>query len=473
MHSRLVSFVLILGSLIFFSLLTKSLYLLDPPVWTDEAIITDASIQLLKTGRIATNLFGDTIAGTREHFYFYPPFYFYVLASWIAAFGASLEAVRALSVVLSVGTLFLFWLIVKRLYNSSVLASFGLLLLSLDSSFGTASRTARPELLVLFFFHVSLYLFLIGQKKKGFVWYVVSGISASFAFMAHQLGLLVPAVMCIFVFCTKAPRRTTVALLAAVLLPTVIFFSVWMSSVGLSAFIEQQRLQFEIRSVDQPYLFLVFMHDTYWKIALIFMSTLVLIFAVLVLRFKKYFDAAILLSFAFTFLLLLVGKTGWYTVYLVPFEVLIIISLIQKVRRVRHLFRVPIVCLLTGAVIMEFVLTYTTTVLLTSKRFSYHSYVSAIKNNIPKGSSVFLASVPDPYFDLRNDPSLELYEVPPVYIPEENYLRLLSQMDSVVYNLAPNAILESYITKNQKGVVSIGLLGDPYQTDIVTLRRNR
>ena len=92
-------------SIIPWIVLTSLLFLKDPMVWPDEAIFVDSAKTLLATGRLATNIFGDSIPGLTQHADWYPPLYFYLLAGWIRMFGASIESVRMLSVIFSFATL--------------------------------------------------------------------------------------------------------------------------------------------------------------------------------------------------------------------------------------------------------------------------------------------------------------------------------------------------------------------------------
>jgi len=93
MRKGLVRYLLYVLSAVPFVFFTVRLLLWGPPVWPDEAIYTDVALTLNKTGHLATTIFGTAIPGAQEHFYFYPPLYFFILAQWMKVFGSSIESV--------------------------------------------------------------------------------------------------------------------------------------------------------------------------------------------------------------------------------------------------------------------------------------------------------------------------------------------------------------------------------------------
>jgi 4-amino-4-deoxy-L-arabinose transferase-like glycosyltransferase len=105
-----------------------------------------------------------------------PPLTYWLIALSAAIFGINEFAIRLPIVLMALGTVFLTFLIGKRLYNFNVgiIAAF---IMSVSLQFVGNSRYASPEVPLAFFFTLTLYLFLKGYQEKNFKYILLSYIS--------------------------------------------------------------------------------------------------------------------------------------------------------------------------------------------------------------------------------------------------------------------------------------------------------
>ncbi|MCX6792363.1 MAG: glycosyltransferase family 39 protein [Candidatus Gottesmanbacteria bacterium] len=440
-----------------FVYLTVRLFLWGPPVWPDEAIFTDVALTLNRTGHIATDIFQGAVPGVQSHFYFYPPFYFFLLAQWIKLFGASIESVRALSVALGTGALMVIGLLIRRIYRSDLLAAMGIFLLGIDPSFGITSRTARMDILVFFLIMSMVWIMVVACEKKSLVWFIWAGVVAAFAVMTHPLGLIVPAVGVLFLMVPHTSWRSTLRRMTAVVLPSLVAVAFWILSIGknIPSFIGQVRLQFLAKLMQKSDLVLSFREDTLWRLFFGIAAVTLLVQLYRVLRTRQRTDIVWLGGFVFSILALAEERLFFSALYFEPFFILTLMALLAKLPEYHRVWRIFIIALFGGFFIV--------TVLLTQESWSafldfsnpYHEVSARVASLIPDGSHVLIVAIPDPYFELRKNSSLTIYEAPSEPMSDQAYRQLLDGTDVIVMTRAPNIFFRSYTALNKERVTMV------------------
>lgn len=386
-----------------FTFLTYRLFLWGPPVWPDEAIITDAARTLIKTGHIATDIFQAAVPGAQSHFYFYPPFYFFVLAQWIRLFGASIESGRLMSVLIGAGALIIFGILIRRVYRSHILTMAGIFFLGIDPSFGIASRTARMDIVVFFLLILTVLMLVIAREKKGFGLYVGAGVVAAAAVMTHPAGLIALAVGILLILAGADRRNIQLLRILALLAPSLIALAGWIISMGthVSSFIEQYQLQFMLKASQLSNLVDSFHEDRLWQILLVIIAALLIAQFVAVIRWRKKLDIVWLGGFIVGIALMYFGKEFWFFLYIEPFFILILIALLAKLPDYSPVGRISILTLFSLALAVTLLLTRESWMSFMGFSKSYHEVTRNVASFIPNGSHVLIAAIPDPYFDLR------------------------------------------------------------------------
>ena len=105
-----------------------------------------------------------------------PPLTYWVVALSSFLFGLNEFAIRLPIVLMAVGSLFLTYKIGELLYGRYV-GIFSFFVMAFSFQFVINSRYASPEVPLLFFFTLTLYLFLKGYKEKKFLYIFFSYIS--------------------------------------------------------------------------------------------------------------------------------------------------------------------------------------------------------------------------------------------------------------------------------------------------------
>ena len=447
--------MLILISLVPHFFLTWLLFLKNPPIWPDESIYMDTALTLVKTGQLATSIFNGAIIGLEKYAAWYPPLYFYVLSFWIATFGSSIEIMRLLSVLFSLGSLILIYKIAKNIFESTRLAILSILMITVDYWFSLSSRVGRMDSLAFFLLVSTFYFFLRANKDKHQTNYLVAGTIAGLSVINHPLGLIAPVVIIIYLFIVQPSFKEKFFSALNFLLPVGIMLLIWYINMGnfFDLFVEQYKLQFARKAVMTPYAKFLFDSDIWWKILFIiyFIVLLIAIRQILIIRRKK--DLLLAVGFVVSTLVLLWGKELWYTLYFQPFATLMLISIINtndSKTGNKTLFMFAIFSIFFFFAVNLSKLSTD----IQGKKIGdsdYHAFSKLISDKIANNSAVFLSVIPDPYFDLRQRKDLTLFEFPTVPVTREAYIKILNSADYVVVNQIFNPIVSQYIKDNAAG----------------------
>lgn len=129
-------------------------------VWQpNEAFYSDASKNMLKTGDFLTPVYNGEIRLNK------PPMTYWVTALSFYLLGQNEFALRFFQALAGLGTGLVTYLLAKRLTDERT-AFLSFLILTLSFQFVANSRYTSPEVLVCFFFTLSLYLWYLSYERK-------------------------------------------------------------------------------------------------------------------------------------------------------------------------------------------------------------------------------------------------------------------------------------------------------------------
>jgi len=521
-------FFIFLGTLPLF-FFASLLFLKDPLVWPDEAIYLDTAKTLSQTGRLATNIFGTAIPGLEQHSHWYPPLYFHLLSLWIKIFGSTIESIRWLSLLLAFFTLIIFFftaqLITKdeqfistpfkespkeqvarqigrdRIWSNDYTSGFNIsllavLLLVFDFSFSRASRVARMDMFNFFLSTVSLFFLFLGLKnetqefKKNFFFYLLAGIFSGLAVITHPLGFIAPVTAITYLLFiliahfsnifedgrTKDLKKIFLNL-ALILIPVFLFLFLWLFSMkdSFDLFLKQYHLQFLRKAPQAPFVFEMWRSNHWWKVlfSLYGLITLLLFLNPFVDNQPKEKKVNLLLFLGITVstVAILWGKEMWYPLYFQPFISLAFIFLLKNGGRLAKKI------ILVGMIfyfLAHINLFLTIVQQLGSDSYDYHQFSKSIAEKLPEKATVFLATIPDPYFDLtRLKKNLQFYEFPTVPISDAAYKKLLDTSDYLILNMMPDKRIEDYMNKNLEEKIVVGESGQFLTTIFKLMPRNK
>lgn len=156
-----------------------------PYFWMDEAWDISVSWSWLNLGKFGNPTF--PIDGLNSVFFLHSPLPIIMEAGLIKLFGINPFSIRFLAVVMGLSSIFLLYLLAKKLFGHKV-AFFSAVLLAMNPLFLRMSRQFRPEIFVTFFVIASSYILYLAKLKKKDYLYFISGLLAGAAFLSHFYG---------------------------------------------------------------------------------------------------------------------------------------------------------------------------------------------------------------------------------------------------------------------------------------------
>ena len=479
--SYFTAWLLILGLLSLYILLTVSLLMKNPPVWPDEAIYA-ASFKTI-TGTILPVSELKVVPDWAGLLAISHSAFFYLLKTWFSFVPFSIFFQRLLSSI--AGLFFLvayFWFLRLQGKKSShffldLVIAFSLMV---DAIFLSATRISRPEIFVLFFGFLSLCFYIQAMRiiKKNTLFVVLisaAGFFSGISFMIHFFGLFFFVAICIDTLSQNTihlfKSKEFKLFILGFLVPVVVWFYHFHSHI---AYLQELLTLSAVRkSVDKTWLWWVFQHGPVATqlTHLFYVSVSIFFLIYILLRHKKeYYFVGVLLILTFLFTSL--GKTHWYFVYVIPFVYVCLKILLTQLTN-RGIRRGVFLAL--GVLIL---LNLRESYLLTSivyGSYSYKKYGDALQKIIPEKSTIFLSAIPDPYFVLMSSKKqYRLYEFPALPTRIENYRRVLNESNYIVYTgsyeeMLFNSTLKDYIKSNAAQIIKVGYQGE-YQAFVIKLK---
>lgn len=460
---------------LFFVFLNASLLLKYPDIWPDEAIYADIANNLSTENRLGTTLWQGLIPNVESYAFWYPPVFFYILAFWEKLFDLSIFSQRFFSLLIGSFVVFLFYFFSKIFFkkNSLWFILLFLFMLVTDFNFLRAVRISRPEIFVLFFGIIS-FLFYIKNKKS--IGLSIAGFFSSLAALTHIIALFIPLSIALhFLIINKLnsfKSKYFYIFLFSFLVPIII----WLTSIypHIDILKEQILLAVIRKNIDQTWLLYVFSSNQPFLIKILnfdylFFALIFVIFAFIYRKNKNYLFLTIIIVLSFSFAIF--SKQFWYYLYPIPFVYLgITLLLLQNLKKIyKHILVTFILILILTNIALQ------SLIIFDGWEKSYENYTLEILKIIPENKTVFLSSIPDPYYAFKTkDRNNKLYEFPVLHTKKENYLNVLNNSDYIIYNGSYDApifgdFLENYIKKNGLNFYKVGELSG-YKTLIIELK---
>ena len=478
------------------------LFLKDPPVWPDEYSSLQMTKHLFETGRMNAGHYGGIPAEAVQAGLGFPPLYFATLGAWTSIFGESIEAVRSLSLVIGMLCVVVFYFIVKSTPgvgpdSPGVSAFLGTLVFAFNVNLGKASRFGRPEILTLLFILLTLFCLFRTNSPRGWArtppgWTVLASIAASLAFATHPMGLITLPILSLSILLKKNSTREKLKhfLILGAIFTAITISWILLTQESLPAFIQALQLGSLGKLSKTSNLLDLLTSGSIWSVYLVGQLIIVL-FVILegvkqpIGSFLKILSAlrasgmTLALSTILTILWVVSQKENYYAVYIVPFIILCALSLFNSPGRwawtpSRWL---PVGFLLIFNLYFQFLYIDSYTPqrpFWKLKSFNYHQFTTQVKDaltptfqvnptprvgpdspGVKSEVTLFLASIPDPSFDLKDQ--FKIYQaIDPNYpIDEGEYKKTLDQSDYVLYTWLPHDFLAYYLQNNTEELIPI------------------
>ncbi|EQA45365.1 dolichyl-phosphate-mannose-protein mannosyltransferase [Leptospira broomii serovar Hurstbridge str. 5399] len=166
-----------------------------PPTWPDEVLFYSPSMDFATHGTFRTLVLEGLIRGMEYKTLWVPPLFFILNGAVLSFFGGGLEVIRQFSALVSLGSVWLFWFLLKEIGFSPRARLGACLLLITDLLFLRVGWTARMEALCLFWALASIFVLARkvswnGEAKNEltFLEGFGSGFFLGLSFLSHPFG---------------------------------------------------------------------------------------------------------------------------------------------------------------------------------------------------------------------------------------------------------------------------------------------
>ncbi len=493
-------FLVLIGLFTLFTIRSGT-FLQDPPVWPDEAIYADIVQNMQKEGRMGTDLWLDTIPGIQQHAFIYPSVFFFIYFLWFKVTSLTIAHQRVLSVIAGAMSLGVVYGIMKQIrFNSLIANLISLGLLSITYVYMKAAKVSRPEIFVLTFGLLSIYFFIKFLSQKNYIqlkYIIIASVCSSLAFLTHLIGVMFILSLLVSITFLHTPiikKKQLLLVSISIFLMPITLWALQNIRV-LNIFIQQTSIAYYRKTMEGTWLQSLYNSAPYFSESFnlfsqyLFSLTILILATFLVPITKRIFSkndfdkfkTLIIFSYVIWFFTLF-GKMFWYYVFPFPLTYILVSILLtisykkykpyMNFKSLRYLKYFTIgACLYLGFANIHIISSIVTRYKKNS--YSYDRYIKDIIKNIPSNSHVFLSAIPSPYhglFGTKNN--YVLYQFPVYKITNDEYDRLLTSAEYVVYNGIHDNIVGTYIIQyikqNRESSISIGSM-DQYRAEIIKL----
>lgn len=381
----------------------------------DESLFASIAWTLWTEGRLATDLLSGAIPGIETHVYWTPPLYYLVLAVWLGLWGLSLLSVRMLSMVLALGVLALLWRQGHRHALHAAWIAPGLALV--DPFFGGAASMGRMDGLAIFLITATLVV-VDGPLSRRRA--VLSGVLAAAAMLTHPLGAAAAVGAGVT---TLVRQRGALLPMLAGAAPLLLLWGLYIAA-DVDSFVAQMGLQLARKS-GHPFSPV----DNLQRFANAFgpvPHAAVLLWVGgglgLALEARRYLPWLVAVACLWP-VILMSGELA-YPAYLVPASALGLQALVAR----RHW--AP--WLVAGAVSVRLATVLIQPAPLGGIPATYSAYCRWLEPHLGRDNLVMLATVPDPWFELRHRDDLRFRHAPPVPIEEADLHDYVGRADVIL-----------------------------------------
>ena len=421
-----------------------------PPVFPDEVLFCVPAASLMRHSFLSSEVLAGFVAGMDRYYYWNPPFYFLLLAPAlrVAAPHNYLLVIRMASWGLGVVFLIIGALILKRISGSGWVTWGTLVLAATHITFIQAANIGRMEMLTLACGGASVAAYLRAIDSEAIGWWVTAGMAGGLACVSHPAGGLIVAALVCHGLVTRGRRffatRTGLAFMAGAATPLLAWLIYVAQAPGI--FASQLGGQFIRKAAEStgnlapegilnkllyPVQFGPMQEASHdWGFMVIVMVTAGL--CATQVRRQAWFQVLGLWALWGISLNLVVHEV-WYPVYFVV-PVILLLGGCAATAPFRWARLTAVAMIMTGIAsnVLQIWVLHGNEYLTWNE---YRGYSSSISAQIPPGSNVLLAAIPDPYFGmLAEGKDYHFREFVPRAIPIEADLaeQTLNSTDYVV-----------------------------------------
>lgn len=192
---------------------------------------------------------------------------------------------------------------------------------------------------------------------------------------------------------------------------------------------------------------------------------------------KETVGLFLIITLLVSYLIVIWGKQFWYFVYPIPFLYLSYTRIIHqefKKKIKSNLWLYVLYILIAVNILTNLKINYEVFRPFVRNSHSYTLFAQSVAEKIPDGSTVLLSSIPDTYFELKKNNTLDLRHFVALPSLKAQYLTMLDTIDYIVYtaplDLVYGNLLDSYIVANQQQLIKVDNGENQYRALIFKLK---
>lgn len=388
-----------------------------PPIWPDEVLFSSAAKNLAMGNNFKTDVLEGIIYGMDQATLWITPLYIILLSFMYYFTNESLFFGRLFSFLIGILNLFIFYKLIHHITKQKKIAIFFVFLLVLEHSFLRGSNIIRMEILNLFFILCSIYFL----EKKSF-W---SGIFIGLAGLTHPISIFL--VFFVFFYFKNFKDILKIYFIVFLIMSPWFFYAIKYWEIFKFQFLAQltrKTTHYEFQSLI--YFFKVIGGQFQSKINFIlvfFLFFFILGMGIFFIRFyeKKYFFLNVIV-----FLTVFFSSESWYVIYLFPFMFIHLGSYINLKKKIKW-FSLILTSIIIGFI--QIIILIKLFRIKNEYKAEYNQWIFFLNQNLKECKSVYLHTIPDPYFHLEKN---RIYkEFPPYGLLKSDFAK---QYDLIRFN---------------------------------------
>ncbi|MFN3605401.1 MAG: ArnT family glycosyltransferase [Leptonema sp. (in: bacteria)] len=372
-----------------------------PKIWPDEVLFSSAAKNFAFSNQLKTDVLEGIVYGMDKATLWMTPLYLVFLSFVYRIFEESLIVGRSFSLIIGILSLLLYYKVFLRITKDRQISLFFMFLLSIEHSFIRSGNIIRMEILNLFFVFSTIYF--LEKRKENLI-----GISLGLAGLTHPISLFL--VLIFFLYITDYKKIVKIAMIALLVMSPWFYYLFQHLEIFKFQFLSQlsrKTSHYDLKSLI--YFIKViggqFQSNVNFILVYLFYIYTFIIGILNVNSYPKKYLIMTLVVFAFVFF----SSESWYVVYIFPFMFLLLgITLVYSKNLKKQV--------LTFSFLIIFTIQINLIYKLQSQKglynYEYELFINFLNKNLEDCKTVFLQSIPDPYFHLERN---KIYKEFPPY----------------------------------------------------------
>jgi len=376
-----------------------------PLINYEDGMYSEAAWTYAKTGRFA-NPSCKGFAKVEESHIVYGRLFLFPNALVFRLFGVGIFQARIMSFIFSIISLFIIYKLVAELYNKGV-AALSVFLISISQHFIYTSHFARPEMTLILYLLLAIYLFVIASKRSSSIFYLLSGFVFVLTCDTHLNGLSFIFIVLLLLLYYMINRKLNIRYIVYMLLGILIgilywilihyvpnknifiyqFKNYWNNATVPSLFSIDFNIINLIKNELNRYIVFFWEPKYHRNMILLAIFLLSLVYSIIKNKHNNLTIIIVIIGLMLHFLFITPIKSGGYVVILIPFFLILTSNFLYNFIFAKN-FAKKIFGVIVFIVLICFNLLQIGYISYYVRNIDYNGYINKLKKIIPSGSII-------------------------------------------------------------------------------------